>query len=448
MTRLTRGVSNPPISTAEDAPAGPLPGPVPPDPARGTARRGRWLRAGLFTAAAGVAVALLMLTVSSAGTGSGPLDPDDPGRAGTRALAQVLRRQGVTVDVVRSIEALEAAEVDADTTVVVGDPAYLGTAAAERAVAQASKARRFVVTEPDDVTLEDLGLPVEVTGSAPSDLRARCSTDLADPTDVLSAPATLYAPSTPGTPSSPSASSAPGSTSCFIADDTGAAGAAGAGGSDGSGDAREPGAAVVVLRATGTAPETVVLGSAVALMNRAITDGANAALALRTLGPVGRVVWYVPDVTDLDAVGPEGQPVDGTGRGIPDWFGPGVVLVALVVVVYALARGRRLGRLVTEPLPVVVRAVETTEARGRLYHRASDRALAARSLRAGSRARLITRLGLPPSSAGLVDAVARATGRPPTDVEALLDGPNPDTDTDLLLLAQRLSDLEESVRPA
>ena len=48
----------------------------------------------------------------------------------------------------------------------------------------------------------------------------------------------------------------------------------------------------------------------------------------------------------------------------------------LVVVLVALWKGRRLGPLVAEQLPVVVRASETVEGRGRLYRsrRARDRA--------------------------------------------------------------------------
>jgi hypothetical protein len=412
---------------------GPLLAPLAPEPPQ--PRRRRWSRVALFTGAAVAAVALLLFAVSGTRAAARALDPDSSGSNGTRALAEVLRSQGVRVDVVRTIDEFEATAVDPSTTVVVGDPAYLGAGAAERTTAHAAGARRLVVVEPDDISLQDLDLLLHVTGGSTTDLRAGCTTDLADPSDVVSAPATLYAAGDPAPA---------GLASCYAP----APAASGASGSDGTGD--ETGAAVVVLPAAGTTPETVVLGSGAALTNARITDGAQAALALRTLGAVDRLVWYVPDVSDLAAAGPGGQPVDNPNRGVPEWFGPGVLLVGLVVVAYALARGRRLGRLVAEPLPVVVRAVETTEARGRLYHRASDRPLAARTLRAGTRTRLVARLGLPPGSsdAGLVAAVARSTGLPPTDVEALLDGPDPDTDRDLLLLAQRLADLEESVRPA
>ena len=47
------------------------------------------------------------------------------------ALAEVLRGQGVRVDVVRSIAVLEATGLEASTTVFVGDPQYLGPGATD-----------------------------------------------------------------------------------------------------------------------------------------------------------------------------------------------------------------------------------------------------------------------------------------------------------------------------
>src|SRR4029079_9085813 len=80
----------------------------------------------------------------------------------------------------------------------------------------------------------------------------------------------------------------------------------------------------------------------------------------------------------------------------------------LVVVVTAIWRGRRLGRLVTEKLPVVVRAGETTRGRGRLYRRGRSHGHAAAALRAGTAARSAARLGLPRSAGApvVVDAIA------------------------------------------
>ena len=183
------------------------------------------------------------------------------------------------------------------------------------------------------------------------------------------------------------------------------------------------------------------------MSNGQVLTDAHAALALRALGPTEHLLWYVPGISDLDAVDPSGEHVADQGRGVPEWLGPGAWLLAAAVIAFALGRGRRLGRLVVEPLPVVVRASETTEARGRLYHRAADRPFAARVLRVGSRTRLADRLGLPRTTpvVSLVDATTRASGVPRSDVEQLLDGPDPTTDRDLLLLSQGLADLEKSV---
>ncbi len=119
----------------------------------------------------------------------------------------------------------------------------------------------------------------------------------------------------------------------------------------------------------------------------------------------------------------------------------------LVAVVAALWRGRRLGRLVTEQLPVVVRAGETTRGRGRLYRRARSYGHAAAALRAGTAARSAARLGLPRSAPApaVIDAVARAASRAPQDVEALLYGPPPTDDRGLARLARDLDHLESEV---
>ncbi|MNW56635.1 hypothetical protein D3C74_343630 [compost metagenome] len=136
----------------------------------------------------------------------------------------------------------------------------------------------------------------------------------------------------------------------------------------------------------------------------------------------------------------------GTGA-LPPWVT--VVLVQLLVVAFfaALWRGRRLGRLVTEDLPVVVRASETTRGRGRLYRRSRSRGHAAAGLRAHSADRMASRLGLPRSAAApaLIDAIVRATHRPAEQVAHLLYGPPPADDAALLELARHLDQLESEV---
>jgi len=124
-----------------------------------------------------------------------------------------------------------------------------------------------------------------------------------------------------------------------------------------------------------------------------------------------------------------------------------MVQLLITVVAFAFWRGRRLGRVVVEPLPVIVRATETTRGRGRLYRRGRAHAHAAAALRAGTISRVAGRIGLPRTATGpeVVDALSRATGRPPEAIDSLLYGPPPTDDASLVALTQALDILESEV---
>src|SRR5690606_20082343 len=122
-------------------------------------------------------------------------------------------------------------------------------------------------------------------------------------------------------------------------------------------------------------------------------------------------------------------------------------ILIVVVVLLAWWQGRRLGPLVTEPLPVVVRASETVEGRGRLYRSRRARDRAAEALRTGAVQRLVSRLGLQTSAtpSEVTLAVAARSGRDPAAVNHVLYGPVPATDADLVTLAHELDDIERQV---
>ncbi|QVT78652.1 putative membrane protein [Nocardioides aquaticus] len=362
-------------------------------------------------------VVLLLLAVVVALSGdpetTTPLDPDNPGREGTAALVEVLAEQGVEVEVVRDAAALEAAEVTTTTTVVVSSTDDLGRSTVER-LREHARPGLLVLLEPGPAASGALGTPpgISVPGGGP--VPAACSAPGAagstgDRLDDLSLEVDA-ATAFPG----------PG---CFP---------------DGSGGH-------LLVGDDGE----VVLGAAQALTNEQVLRADNAALALRLLGGGDRLVWYVPDLTDLapgDAVSVRSL--------LPPWLLPGLVLGLVAMLAVALWRGRRLGPLSVEALPVVVRAVETTRSRGRLYRSAGDRPHAATALRAAARARLAERLGLGAAGGGadrvepLVRAVATATGQDAGRVAALLDpdAPTPTTDHDLITLAQDLDRLDREVR--
>ena len=356
----------------------------------------------VLTSLAALAVVLLL------GTGartSARLDPDNPGSAGGRAVAQVLADQGVAVEVVRNAADLEAATVDASTTVLVTSSDNLGRSTAERLLDHALGAR-VVVAEPGPGVTDALGVreqPIEVpldearSGSCTDDALAGL-----DDVAVLADRGLEY----------------PTSTGCF------------------------PGDAGWLVASPGDG--LVLLGVGGILENDQVLRADNAATALRLLGRDPRLVWYVPDVTDL--VGDDGVTLRSL---LPSWLLPGLWLVALAMVAVIWWRARRLGALATEPLPVAVRAIETTLARGRLYRAAGDRGHAASVLRRSAREDAARHLRLPGASADVVvREVARVVSRPLDRVEGLLGehAPAPRTDAELIRLATDLAELDREVR--
>ena len=186
------------------------------------------------------------------------------------------------------------------------------------------------------------------------------------------------------------------------------------------------------------------LDDATALTNGEITEDGNAALGLRILGQSERLVWLLPE---QPPVGDEAPGLMGT---LPPWAGAVGAQLLLLILVTALWRGRRLGPLVTEDLPVVVQSSEATRGRGRLYRRSRAYGHAGAALRARSADRMAQRLGVPRSAGAdaVVDAVARASGRPAQQVGALLYGPPPSGDVELTRLATDLDQLESEVHRA
>ncbi|GGN01907.1 hypothetical protein GCM10011609_45770 [Lentzea pudingi] len=174
--------------------------------------------------------------------------------------------------------------------------------------------------------------------------------------------------------------------------------------------------------------------------NRDIDEEGNAALALSLLGQHERLVWYVPSAADRS------QQKSLTDL-IPDGWKFGAFQLGIAAVLIALWRARRLGRVVPEPLPVVVRAAETVEGRARLYRRSHAAPHAASVLRQATRDRLAPLLGVPQGD-DPSEEIARRTSRPVASVRALLDDREPVDDRGLVALAHELDVLENEVRKA
>jgi hypothetical protein len=175
-------------------------------------------------------------------------------------------------------------------------------------------------------------------------------------------------------------------------------------------------------------------------------DG-RAALAFASLGGSDTLVWYSARPFDQTLFSDDQGGASYVEPLAPEWLTPMLVAGALVVLMGAAWRGRRMGALVTEPLPVIVRASEATRGRARLYRGGRSTGHAAAAMRAGAASRMAARLGLQPSSApeSLVAAIASATGRDAASIQAMLYGPGPRDESQMLHLVRQLDELEGEV---
>ncbi len=394
--------------TPDRAP-GRAPGPSGPSGPPGGGARTPWHRhraSVLIGAMLVVAVAAVALT-SGGPVRSATYDPDNPGPDGAQAVARVLDDEGVAVDVVRSADALADAAVASGDTVVVTSSSNLGPSTVERLLAD-SVAARIVVVDPSSALLGLLGIDgftsaLDTGGGAP--VPAGCADPTYDGLEVA----------------------VDGGSALPTEDATDDAGAACFGGA-------------LVRR-----DRIELLGAGQLLTNDQVLRADNAAVALRLLGSGDRLVWYVADAQDL--VADDSVSISSL---LPDWIGPGLFALCLAAIALVLWRGRRLGPLAVEPLPVVVKAIETTVSRGRLYRRSGDRAHTAQALRraARDRARARLRLGTATDERTLVTDVARLLDRPVDEVAALLasTAPPPGSDRELIRLAGSLAALDREVR--
>ncbi|WP_307794536.1 DUF4350 domain-containing protein [Leifsonia sp. TF02-11] len=398
------------VPTGEDAVAAAVSPTV-----RRTARRAvPWIVLGVIA---------LLVALSSLALGAGrsiggdPLSTTNPGPVGSKALAQVLGQQGVTVKTAASLAQVRDAAGD-DTTVLVYDPE--GNLDHEGYDQLTSVASTIVVVEPHFAALQALAPTVHAAGepggvaSAGCDLPAAQRAARIDPrattnTDGTSAPGTFRASGD--------------ATACF----------------EGSGGRAS-------LVETSYQGRTVyLLGSAAVLMNDGIDRLGNAALGLNLLGEHRTLVWYLPGLIDRSVSGPA-----DLASLTPGWVTPVVILLTLVFVAAAVWRGRRFGPLVVEHLPVVVRAGETREGRARLYQRSSARLRAADALRIGTIGRLSTIVGLPRAATTdeVAEAVAALTGRDHAALLLLLVDEHPRSDRELIDLSDRLAELERATAAA
>jgi hypothetical protein len=336
---------------------------------------------------AGIVITLLQSTSTS-----GELDPDSVAPTGSRALAHLLQPYGVQIDRVNTLDKANNAVTD-NATLLVTQPDWV---APERLTALSQRAGHTVLVGMRGSALGEFGVGVRDVVKADA-REPGCSLDAARAAGSASIGGVAYL----------------ADSSCY----------------DGT-----------LVRAG----RITLLGGATPLTNDALDNDGNAALSLRLLGQHQRLVWYLPSLSDQALQ--EGQ--QSFYDLVPSGWWYALVEVVIAVLLIMLWRGRRLGPVVSEPLPVVVRAAETAEGRARLYRRARASDHAADALRRATLDRLIPMLGLTSDAApaAVVERVAARTGRAGAEVHAILYGMPPSTESALVQMANELDKVLIEVR--
>lgn len=353
------------------------------------------------------------------------LVPVGAGDDGSSQLAELLRGESVAIEAVRDLAGAEQALARGDAVLFLPKPTDSG-ALLVRQAARSPGAHRVVLVAPSDRELALAGLPVSFGPTRWSSRAAApgCAVPEAVAAGVAAAQRHRYSVADP-------------EQVCY-------------------------GGGLVRVR-VGSA-EVFVVGASDPFRNGRLGEHGNATLATGLLAARERVVWAgaLPAGEPVELPAPEpGAPrrgeVDRSGgnafgyllAGYPPGVTAGMALAVLLALLVALARARRLGPPVREPLPVLVPAAEVVVGQGRLYQRTRGRGVALRALRAQAARTLARVLGLPrtpsPEPDALVAAVAERTGLPVGQVRHTLYGPEPASDEQLRHAVAALDALETAV---
>jgi hypothetical protein len=368
---------------------------------REAVRRWRWPAAlvlGILTA--GVVIALLQHPKP------GYLDPGDTGPDGGHALADLLAGRGQQV--IRASAPASGGPASGGGLELVTSPGLLSAA-------QLTQLARFpgdlLLVDPDAAALRAIAPAVRLRGlGADIPVKPHCAAQ----------PAAVAGDATLG--GAVLRTSDPAAQACY-----------------------PNGGGYSLIRYTDRSRVISVLGSGAPLTNEFLSERGDAALAMNLLRYARRVVWLTPSAAPQAAA----PPATTGQRPFFSLVPRPVYLIATQLGVAALLaaawRARRLGPLVAERLPVIVRAAETVEGHGRLYQARRARDRAAGQLREAARGR-VARLLSAPGGTRLTATVAARTGRQQDAVTSLLYGPPPESDAALVTLASDLDTLEREVR--
>ena len=356
-----------------------------------------------------VVVFTLLLAIAAsilpqAGYNDAPVGIRNKEDDGARALAQVLGDHGISV---REVNAQQAASVDDNTTLVVIFPSRMTDAMAEAIETRANIVYVGLEESYGSSSTYLQGLHSGRTFKNSSWVSPGCSSDGAARAQHLkSSSYVLYG-------------EARGWDLCFSDD----------------------GKNYAYAERNDSGRFRALIPDSVRLRNRAIAEAGNAALAINAIGRTPKVAWYSPTHTDY----PTGKSQDEMPTS--PYLMPAFLMVIAACLLAGFARGRRLGPLTSERLPIEVPASETLIGKARLMRSQRAYEHAAQALRSSTASRIATALGVAHTAdrEALTHAMEQR-GLPASRCSALLWGPPPTSEKALIRLANDLDALEKEIR--
>ncbi|GAB3832811.1 DUF4350 domain-containing protein [Kribbella italica] len=352
-----------------------------------------------------IVLGVVILMVATTARTSGPFSPDSAEGSGAKALATLLEGHGVQVTGTEDLD--DAVGSGADRALLIGPSGNLSSSDWRRIAS--SGWDHLILVRPDREALEVLAPGIENASSTlPAGSRSPdCDLPAAVRAGTVTVRGTTY-------------TAPPEAETCY-------------------GD----GVNSTVVRLERDGRTVDVIGTQQTFTNAELAEDGNAALALNLLGTHPELVWYLPqyESSNFDDAGDDGPPLIPPDVRYIAWA------LAFAVFVVALWRGRRLGPVVPEPLPVVVHAAETTEGRARLYRRSRARDRAAAALRESALGKIYKVHSIPRRAepTAVVSALAARTGMDPAMLYDILYGGPPVDDAALLSLSDALQVLTQEV---
>ncbi|MEV5989266.1 DUF4350 domain-containing protein [Streptomyces sp. NPDC052051] len=386
---------------------------LPPTSASPTARQ-TWTRArGVLIAVALLLTGALAIALLQSGTRHGRLDPRSADPYGSRAVAALLADRGVSTRVVTTVDQARTA-VGPDTTLLIAVPDLLTPHQQTllREATQDSGGRTILIAPKTSVSILAPGVSADPVTSFDPLLTPGCELPAARRAGAADTGGVRYR------------AEVPRADTCYPSEGR-----------------------PTLVRLPNGGGDTVLLGAPDILYNDRLDEQGNASLALQLLGSRTHLVWYLPSLSDAPAADQDQRNFLDL---LPSGWLWGTLQLFIAAALAALWRGRRLGPLVPEELPVAIRASETVEGRARLYRKADARDRAADALRSSTRTRLAPLVGIPVAQAhaseALLPALSARLHGDGQSLHSLLFGPPPHDDAALIALADQLDALEGEVR--